>query len=163
MLDVANVMDLGSPDWERYLAAYEAAYCLDWDPRQTTLLSLGTGRGPSGFLPHEVRRFHLWDWITPALDTFMTDSSDQQVRLVQQFFPDLDFRRFQVDLDPPGPPRQGEGDPPLDRAARGRHDAPFRPDHGNRHAVGRFRQAIVVNDHRCRGRPGVQEQVAGRH
>jgi uncharacterized protein len=82
-----------------YLAAYEAVYCLDWDPRQTTLISLGTGRGPSGFMPHEVRRFYLWDWITPALDTFMTDSSDQQVRLVQQFFPDLDFRRFQVEMD----------------------------------------------------------------
>ena len=82
-----------------YLAAYEAIYCLEWDPKETTLLSLGTGRGPSGFMPHEVRRFHLWDWITPALDTFMSDSSDQQVRLVQQFFPDLDFRRFQVQMD----------------------------------------------------------------
>jgi len=82
-----------------YLAAYEAVYCLDWDPGQTTLLSLGTGRGPSGFLPHDVRRLRLWNWVTPALDTFMTDSSDQQVRLVQQFFPKLDFRRFQVEMD----------------------------------------------------------------
>ena len=82
-----------------YLAAYEAVYCLDWEPKETTLISLGTGRGPAGFMPHEVRRFHLWDWITPALDTFMSDSSDQQVRLVQQFFPGLDFRRFQVEME----------------------------------------------------------------
>jgi predicted acylesterase/phospholipase RssA len=82
-----------------YLAAYEAAYCLDWDPAHTTLLSLGTGRGPSGFLPHDVQHFRLWNWITPALDTFMSDSSDQQVRLVQQFFPGLDFRRFQVEME----------------------------------------------------------------
>jgi hypothetical protein len=82
-----------------YLAAYEAAYCLEWDLNETTLISLGTGRGPAGLMPHEVRRFHLWDWIMPALDTFMTDASDQQVRLVQQYFPGLDFRRFQVDLD----------------------------------------------------------------
>jgi predicted acylesterase/phospholipase RssA len=82
-----------------YLAAYEAAYCLGWDLKETTLISLGTGRGPAGLMPHEVQRFHLWDWISPALDTFMSDASDQQVRLVQQFFPGLDFRRFQVDLE----------------------------------------------------------------
>ncbi len=40
-------------------------------------------------------------WIRPLVDTFLADSSDQQVRLVRQFFPELDFRRFQVDLDPP--------------------------------------------------------------
>jgi predicted acylesterase/phospholipase RssA len=82
-----------------YLAAYEAVYCLGWDPKDTTLISLGTGRGPAGFMPHEVRRFRVWDWITPALDTFMSDASDQQVRLVQQFFPALDFRRFQVEME----------------------------------------------------------------
>ncbi|MHA1216864.1 MAG: hypothetical protein ACTSPX_06045, partial [Candidatus Thorarchaeota archaeon] len=42
-----------------------------------------------------------WNWIGPVLDTFTTDAADLQVRLVRQFFPDLDFRRFQIDLDKP--------------------------------------------------------------
>jgi hypothetical protein len=37
------------------------------------------------------------------LDTFLHDASDQQVRLVKRFFPDLDFRRFQIDLNEPIP------------------------------------------------------------
>ncbi len=32
-------------------------------------------------------------------DMFLLDANDQQVRIVQRFFDDLDFRRFQVDLN----------------------------------------------------------------
>ncbi len=30
----------------------------------------------------------------------MTDANDQQVQLVQQFFRRMDFRRFQLDIEP---------------------------------------------------------------
>ena len=81
-----------------YLAAYEARFCLHWDPTETTLISLGTGRDPQGIKPGQPTRFMTWDWLTPTLDAFLTSAADQQVHLVETFFQDLDFRRFQVDL-----------------------------------------------------------------
>lgn len=83
-----------------YLAAYEAAFCLGWDPGETTLLSFGTGRSPNAILPRRADRFFPWQWLNPLLDTFLSDASDQQVRLVRQFFPGLDFRRYQIDMEP---------------------------------------------------------------
>jgi predicted acylesterase/phospholipase RssA len=84
-----------------YLAAYEANFCLKWDPRETTLISLGTGRDPQGVKPGQPERFKAWDWITPTLGAFLSSADDQQVHLVETFFRDLDFRRFQVDLKEP--------------------------------------------------------------
>jgi len=84
-----------------YLAAYEAAYLANWDPRETTLISLGTGRNVSQLEPHHVDRFNALDWMHPLIDSFLADANDQQVRVVRQFFPDLDFRRFQIQLDAP--------------------------------------------------------------
>jgi predicted acylesterase/phospholipase RssA len=81
-----------------YLAAYEAQFCLKWNPEETTLISLGTGRDPSKIKPGQPERFMAWDWITPTLDAFLTSADDQQVHLVDTFFRNLDFRRFQVDL-----------------------------------------------------------------
>lgn len=82
-----------------YLAAYELAYCLGWKPEETTLLSLGTGRSPNAMRPGEPDRIAAWDWLEPVLDAFLTSASDQQVRLVDNFFSKLDFRRFQVDME----------------------------------------------------------------
>jgi hypothetical protein len=82
-----------------FLAAYELAYCLRWDPAETTLISLGTGRAP-----HELAdadRLWPWQWLTPLLDAFLQSADDHQVHLVTTFFETLDFRRFQVDLDEP--------------------------------------------------------------
>jgi hypothetical protein len=39
-----------------------------------------------------------WGWIEPILGAFMQSADDQQVHLVENFFEELDFRRFQVDL-----------------------------------------------------------------
>jgi uncharacterized protein len=86
-----------------YLAAYEAKFCLKWDPKETTLISLGTGRDPKGIKPGAPERFMTWDWLAPTLDAFLTSAGDQQVHLVETFFQDLDFRRFQVDLSQPIP------------------------------------------------------------
>jgi uncharacterized protein len=82
-----------------YLAAYELSFCLGWDPTETTLLSLGTGRSPNAMRPGEPNRMAPWDWVEPVLDAFLTSASDQQVRLVDTFFNKLDFRRFQVDME----------------------------------------------------------------
>jgi predicted acylesterase/phospholipase RssA len=92
-----------------YLAAYEAQFCLKWIPQETTLISLGTGRDPRRIKPGQPERFMAWEWLTPTLDAFLASAGDQQVHLVDTFFQDLDFRRFQVDLNealPLDDPRQ---------------------------------------------------------
>ncbi len=81
-----------------YLAAYELSFCLGWKPEETTLISLGTGRGPDAAHPKNFSRFWPWNWLDPVLDAFLSSASDQQVRVVETFFKKLDFRRFQVDL-----------------------------------------------------------------
>ena len=81
-----------------YLAAYELKYVLGWDPRETTLISLGTGRSPHMFKSGEASNYWAWEWIEPVLGAFQHSAADQQVHLVDTFFQDLDFRRFQVDL-----------------------------------------------------------------
>ena len=81
-----------------YLAAYEAAVCLNWDPAETTLISLGTGRAPHVFSPRQAARLWSWQWLGPILGAFMQSAGDQQVHLVETFFRKLDFRRFQIDM-----------------------------------------------------------------
>jgi predicted acylesterase/phospholipase RssA len=83
-----------------YIAAFEATHVLGWDPKETTLVSIGTGRVPGELKPHEAEHFNALEWIRPLIDTFLVDANDQQVRVVQNLFTDLDFRRFQVDLVP---------------------------------------------------------------
>lgn len=84
-----------------YLAAYEAMYCLNWDPAETTLISLGTGRNPHGFEPEKANQLWAWQWINPLLGAFLQSADDQQINLVNTFFDQLDFRRFQVNLAQP--------------------------------------------------------------
>ncbi len=84
-----------------YLAAYEAYFILRWDPSETTLISLGTGREPRRFDPGRADRLWAWQWLGPLLGAFLQSADDQQVHLVRTFFSRLDFRRFQVDLREP--------------------------------------------------------------
>ena len=84
-----------------YLAAYEAAICLNWDPAETTLISLGTGRDPHSFSSLRVKQLRPWQWLGPILGAFLQSADDQQVNLVETFFRKLDFRRFQIDLREP--------------------------------------------------------------
>jgi len=81
-----------------YVAAYEAQFVLEWDPSETTLISLGTGREPHSLDPNQIKQFWPWHWISPVLGAFQQSSDDQQVHLVNTFFKQLDFRRFQVNL-----------------------------------------------------------------
>lgn len=81
-----------------YIAAYEAVMCLGWKPEETTLLSLGTGRGPDRVRAGVPDGYFAWDWLKPTLGAFMSSAADQQVHIVDTFFKGLDFRRVQVDL-----------------------------------------------------------------
>ena len=119
-VDVARVMDqhpffppvegqfvdggVGAYSNPCYLAAYEVHKCLSaWDPSETTLISLGTGRAPHTVKPGEANRWPTWGWLKPILGAFLQSADDQQVHLVTTFFDELDFRRFQVDLREPIP------------------------------------------------------------
>jgi hypothetical protein len=84
-----------------YIAAYELMYCLNWNPAETTLISLGTGRDPHHVQVGQINRYFPWNWIDPVLGAFLQSADDQQVNLVNTFFEVLDFRRFQVDLRQP--------------------------------------------------------------
>jgi len=86
-----------------YVAAYEACVVLKdawgWEPSETTLISLGTGRDPKGLEPGQVMKMRAWQWLGPILGAFLQSADDQQVHLVDTFFDELDFRRFQLDLE----------------------------------------------------------------
>lgn len=82
-----------------YLAAYEILFFLNWQLKDTTLISLGTGRDPNIIQPGQPDRLYTWEWLEPLLDAILASAADQQVHLVETFFPMLDFRRFQVDLE----------------------------------------------------------------
>jgi predicted acylesterase/phospholipase RssA len=86
-----------------YIAAYEACIILadawGWHAAETTLISLGTGRDPKGLKPGDISRLWPWQWLGPVLGAFLQSADDQQVHLVDLFFQQLDFRRFQVDLE----------------------------------------------------------------
>lgn len=84
-----------------YLAAYETYFCQGWDPNETTLISLGTGRSPLPTRQVDYDRYFTWQWFDPLLGAFLQSADDQQVHLVQTFFGALDFRRFQIDLEAP--------------------------------------------------------------
>jgi patatin-like phospholipase/acyl hydrolase len=72
----------------------------NWDPSETTLISLGTGLDkPIVSTPEETQKLHAWEWIEPVLGAFQHSAILLQVRLVKTFFRELDFRRFQVPLD----------------------------------------------------------------
>lgn len=84
-----------------YIAAYEAKECLNWDPAETTLISIGTGRDPYSFETKNTSKLWAWDWIGRIFGIFLQSAYDQQVNLVETYFKDLDFRRFQIDLREP--------------------------------------------------------------
>ena len=84
-----------------YLAAYEAQYCLEWSPADTTIISLGTGRDPHYLETGQADRWFAWQWLSPLLGAFLHSADDQQVGLTHHLFKDIDFRRFQVDLMEP--------------------------------------------------------------
>jgi predicted acylesterase/phospholipase RssA len=84
-----------------YVAAYESRFCLHWNPDETTLISLGTGREPQKSNANPPASLWPWQWIEPTLGAFLSSADDQQVQIVETFFEKLDFRRFQIDMKAP--------------------------------------------------------------
>jgi patatin-like phospholipase/acyl hydrolase len=84
-----------------YIAAYEAKDCLNWNMDDTTLISIGSGRDPYANNLETVSRRWAWDWIGQVIDVFMQSAYDEQVHLVDTYFKELDFRRFQINLRKP--------------------------------------------------------------
>jgi predicted acylesterase/phospholipase RssA len=82
-----------------YPTAYELKFCLGWDLRDTTLISLGTGVGRHEFDPRQAKGMWPWQWLGPIMGAFLKSADDEQVHLVDELFPGLDFRRFQVQMD----------------------------------------------------------------
>lgn len=81
-----------------YIAAFEAKHVLGWDPKETTLLSLGTGRYPHGMEPGKANKLWPWQWIDPVMGAFLQSADEQQMQATATLYEGLDFRRFQVDL-----------------------------------------------------------------
>lgn len=81
-----------------YVAVFEAVECLHWDPAETTLISIGTGRDPYAYDPQTSERIWPWEWIGKVMGVFSQSAYDQQVHLVETYFSGMDFRRFQVNL-----------------------------------------------------------------
>lgn len=92
---------VGSYNNPCFLAAYELTHYLGWDPKETTLISLGTGHTPERVKVGEPNRYTAFSWLPRIIEMRAQDASDQQVNLVSTMFPALDFRRFQVDLKEP--------------------------------------------------------------
>jgi hypothetical protein len=84
-----------------YVAAFEARECLNWDPQETTLISIGTGREPDRYDPGLSTPIWAWDWIGRIFGVFLQSADVQQVHLVKTYFKGLDFRRFQINLREP--------------------------------------------------------------
>ncbi len=82
-----------------YIAAFEAKYVLGWDPAETTLISLGTGRYPHGMAPGTANKLWPWQWLDPIMGAFLQSADEQQVQATATLYEGLDFRRFQVDLN----------------------------------------------------------------
>ncbi|MFW6312623.1 MAG: patatin-like phospholipase family protein [Spirochaetota bacterium] len=82
-----------------YIAAYELRFILGWDPAETTLISLGTGRSKGRLAPGEADDLRPFQWMRFILNTFLDDANDQQVHLVSRFFSELDYRRVQVETE----------------------------------------------------------------
>jgi len=90
---------VGSYNNPCFLAAYELTQFLGWKHSETTLISLGTGRAPEHVKVGEPDRYNALQWLPRVLETHAQDASDQQVILVKTMYPELDFRRYQVDLE----------------------------------------------------------------
>ena len=90
---------IGSYNNPCFMAAYEIDRYLDWDLKETTLISLGTGRAPEHLKVGDADKFNAVKWLETVMESHSQDATDQQVLLVNALYPDLDFRRFQVDLE----------------------------------------------------------------
>ncbi len=92
---------VGSYNNPCFMAAFELVHYLKWNPKETTLLSLGTGRTREHIKVGDPDKYSALQWIPHVMETLSEDATDQQVHLVKAMVPDLDFRRYQIYMDKP--------------------------------------------------------------
>ncbi|MEW6242522.1 MAG: patatin-like phospholipase family protein [Chloroflexota bacterium] len=92
---------VGSYNNPCFMAAFELAHILKWNPKETTLLSLGTGRSREHIKVGDPDKYSALQWIPHVMETLSEDATDQQVHLVKAMYPGLDFRRYQIIMDKP--------------------------------------------------------------
>ncbi len=94
---------VGSYNNPSYITAYEITHHLNekrkWTTKNTTLISIGTGRDKPIAESLEDIRLDPVKFAKAMLGAFMQSANDQQNDLTKEFLHPLDFRRFQVDLD----------------------------------------------------------------
>jgi predicted acylesterase/phospholipase RssA len=72
-----------------------------YDPENIIVFSFGTGHIPN-FRTYEddVARMSFFDWMGYVISEQMDEANDEQVLLTQDHFREVDFRRYQLTLDP---------------------------------------------------------------
>ncbi len=79
-----------------YQACIEAFYYADYDPNESLVLSLGTGKFYSRKEPKS-----LLGWMEWSINEFMESPQDQQTEIVERSWPTMKFTRFEPDLMKP--------------------------------------------------------------
>lgn len=77
-------------------AAIEAFKYLGYRPADTIMMSFGTGDEPNKMTRKKAKRMTGIGWAGYVMGEGMQDANDQQVFLVRHFYPDMDFRRYQL-------------------------------------------------------------------
>ena len=68
---------IGSYNNPCFIAAYEFSKHLGWDEKDTTLISLGTGRARNHVKVGEPSRYGALKWLPTVIETHAQDASDQ--------------------------------------------------------------------------------------
>lgn len=77
-------------------SAIEAFKYLGYKPNDTILVSFGTGDEPNRMTAKKAKRMTGLGWAGYVMGEGMQDANDQQVFLARHFYPELDFRRYQL-------------------------------------------------------------------
>ena len=82
----------GNPTYQACVEAFE--YTDDYQPEDTIVVSLGTGR----FLDRR-RPTWLWSWVEWVLSELLRSPGEQQTELVRRHYPEARFYRIDVRLE----------------------------------------------------------------
>jgi hypothetical protein len=82
----------GNPVYQACVEAFE--FTAAYDPNDTVVVSLGTGR-----LLHRPRPTWLWPWVGWLLSELLRSPAEQQTELVHRHYPAATFYRIDVELE----------------------------------------------------------------
>ncbi|MAU09539.1 MAG: hypothetical protein CL607_06945 [Anaerolineaceae bacterium] len=81
-------------------AAIELATYIGVAPEQVMHISLGTGHIPSNREDGEGSRFNIFNWLQYLISSSIEESALQQALATRAIYPQSDFRRYNVSLQP---------------------------------------------------------------